>query len=192
MPVFRISINVKYVHVFLGTTWMQEITWLLMNDGNISAAKQTPVYMRSPFLEFKDMTLNEVGLDIASQMASPRVIKSHLPLKLMPSLLHKSGPKDPLAEIKQLAQFLGKTNLDDVTLSSIANHCSFQEMKSNPMTNHLDVYSIDSSVSPLLRKGTVGDWKSQFTVQQDEDFDKVYSHKMAGFDIPFLYDLKSK
>ncbi|GFR80541.1 sulfotransferase [Elysia marginata] len=73
----------------------------------------------------------------------------------------------------------------------IADHCSFECMKANPMTNHEDVYSIDSSVSPLLRKGTVGDWKNYFTVQQNEDFDRKYKEEMEELlpPIPFKFSL---
>ncbi|CAG5134654.1 unnamed protein product [Candidula unifasciata] len=262
--------DVRYDDVFIatypkaGTTWMQEITWLLMNDGNFETAMKTPVYMRSPFLEFKDTRLEENGLEIASAAPSPRVIKTHLPLKLMPHQIHDKkskiilffrNPKDvcvsyynfykssssfgtfhgdwpeflemfreghvdhgswfdftkswwplrkqpnvklmyfedmkqnPFAEIKMLAEFLGKDHIDDGVLSTIAAHCSFERMKDNPMTNHLDVYSIDSSVSPLLRKGLVGDWKNQFTVKQNEDFDKLYFDKLGQLNIPFKYTL---
>ena len=55
-----------------------------MNDGDFEGAFRKPVYFRSPFLEFKDEVLNEVGLDLANPMPSPRVIKSHLPVQLMP------------------------------------------------------------------------------------------------------------
>lgn len=59
-----------------------------MNDGNFDEAYRKPVYFRSPFLEFKDDILNEVGLDLANPMKSPRVMKSHLPVKLMPKQIY--------------------------------------------------------------------------------------------------------
>lgn len=55
-----------------------------MNGGDFAGAGSKPVYFRSPFLEFKDDVLNEVGLDLANPMPSPRVIKTHLPVQLMP------------------------------------------------------------------------------------------------------------
>jgi len=54
--------------------------------------------------------------------------------------------------VRELCDFLGKT-LDVGTINAISRHCAFNSMKENPMTNHLDVYSIDSKISPLLRKG---------------------------------------
>ena len=75
---------INFEPILSGTTWLQEIVWLIMNDGDFKGAAEKPVYFRSPFLEFKDETLNEIGLDLAESIPSPRVIKSHLPYRLMP------------------------------------------------------------------------------------------------------------
>jgi len=80
-----------------GTTWTQELVWLVANGANFEAAK-APLPVRSPFLEFPYMgdVQNEGaafrmmagGLDTVAKLSSPRVIKSHLPLYLLnPSLL---------------------------------------------------------------------------------------------------------
>ncbi|XP_060595730.1 sulfotransferase 1E1-like [Ruditapes philippinarum] len=247
-----------------GTTWLQEIAWLIMHDGDFDGAYRKPVYFRSPFLEFKDEVLNEVGLDIANPMTSPRVIKSHLPVKLMPKQIHEKdckiivlfrNPKDLCVsyyhfyrssssfgkftgtledffdmfmeghvdhgswfdytkswwelrdrsnvkiifyedmkedlhrEVTEICKFLDKDLSGDL-LTRIVEHCQFESMKRNPMTNHLDVYSINAKVSPLLRKGTVGDWKTHFTVSQNERFDKFYNDVLGGLDIPFKYTLE--
>lgn len=93
------NFNVREDDVFIvtypkaGTTWLQEIVWLVVNEGNLQKATETQVYFRSPFLEFKDLVLNEVGLDLAESMPSPRVIKTHLPLDLAPSGLFTSKCK---------------------------------------------------------------------------------------------------
>ena len=60
--------------------------------------------------------------------------------------------QDLAKSVKELATFLGK-DLDPATVDGIAAHCTFDSMKANPMTNHLDVYSIKAHISPLLRKG---------------------------------------
>ncbi|KAH3752951.1 sulfotransferase 1A3-like [Dreissena polymorpha] len=246
-----------------GTTWLQELTWLIMHDGNFEEAYQKPVYFRSPFLEFKDEVLNEIGLDIAAQLQPPRIIKSHLPVTLMPNQIQNRNcktlvlfrnPKDVCVsyyhfyrasssfgnfrgsweefmymfldgyvdhgswfeytkgwwgrredpntmlvfyedlkrnlrmEVDKLCAFLGKP-LPVPVREEIARHCRFENMKQNPMTNHMDVYSIDSNISPLLRKGEVGDWKTIFTVAQSEQFDKFCTDELGHLDIPFRYTL---
>lgn len=72
---------------------MQEIVWLILSGGDFDTASTKQVYFRSPFLEFKDLTLNEVGLDIANPMPSPRVIKTHLPVKLAPKQMFQTRCK---------------------------------------------------------------------------------------------------
>ena len=98
-----------------GTTWMQELTWLIMNDVDIEKSK-IGQFFRVPFLEFdsilrsypiKDedksqfeeypegLPLNEDTLnwymkhsmEYARRLERPRIIKSHLPISLLPDKL---------------------------------------------------------------------------------------------------------
>ena len=85
-----------------GTTWLQEILWLLMHDGNFAEASKTPVYLRSPFIEFKDDVLGEDGLDLANKMDSPRVLKTHLQNRFMPVEANKKDCK-----VRLVAKLLG-------------------------------------------------------------------------------------
>ena len=69
-------------------------------------------------------------------------------------IYYEDMKKDLRQEVTKLARFLQK-DLPNETIDRIVSHCEFESMKRNPMTNHLDVYSINSKVSPLLRKGTL-------------------------------------
>lgn len=72
-----------------GTTWTQEITWLVMNKADTATAKAEPLFKRTPFLDFvfilemPDEQLDGYLAQIDSQ-PSPRFIKSHLPFELLP------------------------------------------------------------------------------------------------------------
>jgi hypothetical protein len=80
---------------------------LIVNDGNIGKAKGQQVYFRSPFLEFKDLVLNEVGLEIAESLSSPRVIKTHLPVDLVPSRMFQIECKVNFYEVMTSIPFTG-------------------------------------------------------------------------------------
>lgn len=85
-----------------GTTWAQEMVWMLVNDVNKKTAN-VPQFVRSPYLEMnmfwtteffqsqdikiEDETLVkalEDPIDYAKQMTGRRVIKTHLPKEFLP------------------------------------------------------------------------------------------------------------
>ncbi|VTJ88703.1 Hypothetical predicted protein [Marmota monax] len=105
-------------------------------------------------------------------------------------LFYEDIKKDPKHEIQKVAQFMGK-NLDETVLDKIVQETSFEKMKENPMTNRSTVPKsiLDQSISPFMRKGTVGDWKNHFTVAQNEKFDEIYREKMKGITINFCMEL---
>ena len=99
---FQIRSDDVFVVTFpkCGTTWMQELVWQLLHDFDPQLAAQQPLTVRSPFLEMEsltdekdtkldDKTIN--ALDTAENMKSPRVIKTHLPIDMLPpDLLDKA------------------------------------------------------------------------------------------------------
>ncbi|XP_060651475.1 uncharacterized protein LOC132788162 [Drosophila nasuta] len=78
-----------------GTTWMQELVWLLMNDCNFEAALTKDLELRSPYLEFDYMMHRDVerALKPVQELESPRIIKSHLSLGLLPAQLWQNKAK---------------------------------------------------------------------------------------------------
>ncbi|BFZ24860.1 hypothetical protein BsWGS_27898 [Bradybaena similaris] len=101
LPAYIIN-NIKAIHTFdvreddiwvvsfpkAGTTWLQEIVYLIVNNGNFEAASQTNIDERFPYFEFI-----VPGMKAISQMPSPRLIKSHLPLSLLPNQITQKKPK---------------------------------------------------------------------------------------------------
>ncbi|ALC42803.1 St3, partial [Drosophila busckii] len=78
-----------------GTTWMQELLWLLLNDCDFDTALSKDLELRSPFLEFDFNVHRDVqrALKPVLDLAAPRLIKSHLPLALLPAQLWQKKPK---------------------------------------------------------------------------------------------------
>ncbi|XP_069840567.1 sulfotransferase 1C1-like isoform X2 [Dendropsophus ebraccatus] len=62
-----------------GTTWMQEILDLIIQEGDIKKSMRAPGFVKVPFLE-----MGHTSLEVANAMPSPRIIKTHLPVQLMP------------------------------------------------------------------------------------------------------------
>ncbi|CAG9859342.1 unnamed protein product [Phyllotreta striolata] len=91
-----------------GSTWCQEIVWLLGNNMDFQKAESTLQQIRAPLIEmsvalyeyadqFKNVFTNSV--DFVNKLPSPRFLKSHLPFQLLPKDLQKiiylmRNPKD--------------------------------------------------------------------------------------------------
>ena len=96
-----------------GSTWTQELVWLIQNDCNFEEAKAVPLYYRFPFIDtpvILDFMKDEMpalqgdALGKMEDIPSPRLLKSHFNLCLLPdSLIERSkavfclrNPKDTI------------------------------------------------------------------------------------------------
>uniref|UniRef100_A0A2K6PBQ5 Sulfotransferase n=1 Tax=Rhinopithecus roxellana TaxID=61622 RepID=A0A2K6PBQ5_RHIRO len=105
-------------------------------------------------------------------------------------LFYEDMKENPKREIRKILEFVG-LSLPEETVDLMVQHTSFREMKKNPMTNYTTVPQefMDHSISPFMRKGMAGDWKTTFTVAQNERFDVDYAEKMAGCSLSFRSEL---
>ena len=83
-----------------GSTWTQELVWLIQNDCDFGKAKAIQLDTRVPFLEspiLKNFVKNRDSMDgefifkILATLPSPRILKTHLPLCLLPIDLLQKG-----------------------------------------------------------------------------------------------------
>lgn len=78
-----------------GSTWTQEMLWLLGNDLDYTTAKSVRLMDRYPFIDFDivfdNLSLNQI--QIVNEMTPPRYIKCHLPAGLLPKQLWTKKPK---------------------------------------------------------------------------------------------------
>ncbi|XP_069508167.1 sulfotransferase 1 family member D1-like isoform X2 [Ambystoma mexicanum] len=66
-----------------GTTWVSEIVDQILSNANTEKCNRDAIYNRVPFLEFAAPGVPS-GTDMLSALPSPRVIKTHLPVQLLP------------------------------------------------------------------------------------------------------------
>nr|DBA19074.1 TPA: hypothetical protein GDO54_014950 [Pyxicephalus adspersus] len=71
-----------------GTTWMQEIMDLILQDGDVQKSLRAPCFVKVPFLE-----MAKTSLQLANTMPSPRLLKIHLPVQLVPPSFWEKNTK---------------------------------------------------------------------------------------------------
>ncbi|XP_068099954.1 sulfotransferase 1C1-like [Hyperolius riggenbachi] len=71
-----------------GTTWMQEIMDLIVLEGDVQKSMRAPCFIKVPFLE-----LGKTSLKYAKVTPSPRLLKVHLPVQLVPPSFWKKNTK---------------------------------------------------------------------------------------------------
>lgn len=76
-----------------GTTWIQEVVDQILNVGDAEKCKRAPTQVRMPFLEMVPTDGVPIGLTILETMDPPRVIKTHLPIQLVPQSFWEAGCK---------------------------------------------------------------------------------------------------
>ncbi|XP_066499516.1 cytosolic sulfotransferase 3-like [Hoplias malabaricus] len=91
-------------------------------------------------------------------------------------------------EVEHLCSFLGLSPPIEER-ERIIKSAHFNAMKQNNMTNYSTMPTMDFKISPFLRKGKVGDWKTHFTVAQNEMFDKHYKQKMKHIPLQFRTEI---
>lgn len=75
-----------------GTTWVSEILDLIYNSGDAEKCKRDAIYNRVPFMELIVPGLSN-GVEELKIMPSPRLVKTHLPVQLLPSSFWKNNCK---------------------------------------------------------------------------------------------------
>ena len=90
------------------------------------------------------------------------------------------------SEIRRMCKFLGK-KLNSKQIQKIVDYSSFDQMKNNPMAQLGSKMLVDASISPYVRKGIVGDWKSHMTVDESDLVDRLCRERLDPIGISYIY-----
>ncbi|GAB0093897.1 hypothetical protein DMENIID0001_090880 [Sergentomyia squamirostris] len=114
-----------------GTTWTQEMVWMICNDLDYEGSK-VKLTTRFPYIEVACLFSPDVPdmdqIEILKKMPSPRFIKSHLPAHLLPPQIWTVKPK-----IVYVAR-----NAKDTAISWFHHYVNFQHYK-NSFKNFMEV-----------------------------------------------------
>lgn len=143
-----------------GTTWTIEMVWLLLNNFDFEKSKEINNFEKAPFLELH--TLHKIFADPIEKLnsaTSQRLIKSHLPMCLLPDQIWTVQPKiiyvtrNPMdAAVSQFRHIEGinRYSGDINTFAQIFmnGHCNF-----GPFINHVqEFWQISSQENVLFIK----------------------------------------
>lgn len=131
-----------------GTTWLQEIVYLIVNECDFASAKNESIENRTPFLDYPSP-----GLKFINNMKSTRIIKTHLPLTFLPDQIENESkviyivrnPKDVtvsyfhFVKLSTQAEFTG--DFDDFVKLFIDGKVPY-----GPWWKHVDDYANKKNV----------------------------------------------
>lgn len=134
-----------------GTTWAQEMLWLLANNFDYERVTSEPVFKRWIFLEYEGLFV-EGGtefrnVDKADNAESPRFIKTHLPVELLPTQLWTKKPK---------ILYVGR-NPKDAAVSYLNHYQLYNDYTGTP-EQFLEAYYHDRVVFSPFWEHVLGFW----------------------------------
>ena len=99
--------------------------------------------------------------------------------------------QDPESMVARIATFMGYSHLSQEMIKIIAEKTAFDKMRDNAAVNYSWKRSkgeSDPQATPFMRRGAVGDWKNQFSVEDSQRLDKIYQDRLSGTGLDFCFD----
>ena len=94
---------------------------------------------------------------------------------------------DRKREVLRLVDFLEVSVSEDV-IADVYNQSSFEAMKDRFAKDEVVNALFDPKISPLIRKGQIGDWKNHFNETDNKYIDDLIMERLDGTGLVFKYD----
>ncbi|XP_055851857.1 sulfotransferase 1C1-like [Episyrphus balteatus] len=126
-----------------GTTWMLEMVWLLANDFNYEEAGKTDQRERCRYVEYVAIYPSSKSIELGNNMKSPRVLKSHLPMHMLPKGLWTVKPRivyvarDPRDTIVSYYHFMTGLGMKPPSVEIFANDIINNRTIYSPFWSHV-------------------------------------------------------
>ena len=95
--------------------------------------------------------------------------------------------RNPVTTITKIATFLGYPNLSRDVITDIAEKTSFNKMQCNDKANYSWSTDRDPEAAPFIRKGIVGDWKNQFSMEDLVRLEIICHDRLCDSDLEFYF-----
>ena len=83
---------------------------------------------------------------------------------------------------------MGYSNHSQEVIKDIAEKTAFDKMRDNDTVNYSwSKFRCDPRAPPFMRKGAIGDWKTQFSFEDSQRLDKIYQDRLSGTGLDFLF-----
>ena len=89
--------------------------------------------------------------------------------------------------VRRLLDFLGISYSDDV-ITNICSQSSFAAMSDRFAKNERLKQIVNPKISPFMRKGQIGDWKSHFSDENNKYMDELIRQNVDGTGLVFKYE----
>ncbi|XP_037376859.1 amine sulfotransferase-like [Talpa occidentalis] len=106
-------------------------------------------------------------------------------------MMYEEMKKDLRISVRKISRFVEK-ELSEEDIDTIVKQATFETMKTDPLVNHKAISENEAATrteGKFLRKGTIGDWKTHLTVEQNERFDRIFKSRMKDFPLKFIWDM---
>ena len=137
------------------------------------------------------MEENVVGLPCVDHMVEAWNLRHH---PNMCFLFYEDMKRDLRSQLRKVAAFLGKS-YSDKQIEKLAVHLHIDNFRKNPHVNREDLKHQGFAYcdrTEFIRTGKTGDWKSLFTAEMNERFDRWLAEKLKGTDLRFTMELESQ